>query len=231
MDDIDEWNNGDEWNNNNGQATLQDDIMDAIREDDAEELEDILLEERLDPNMEIDGFPLLSYALVPNTHPKVVAALISLGADPNRYFSNFGYEVITPLMYAAEELNPTAVRILLNNGADPLLRSRDKYRKTAYDMLANHLARKNSKEIREKAEKIADMLRPVTPKRLAKAKLSLKSDPRSVMGSLAVRGRLPANVVRTELFPFLGLTRKRRGSSKSPKRSKSPKGTTRRASR
>jgi len=228
---------GNEWNNNdNPHSAIEDEIMNAIRDDDAEELEEILLEEKLDPNMDIDGFPLLSYALGTNTSPKAVSVLLSLGADPNIYFSNFGYEVITPLMFAAEQLNVPAVRILLNNGADPLLRSRDKYRKTAYDMLANHLARKNSKKIRERAEEIADMLRPVTPKRLSKAKLSLKSDPRIVMGALAVRGRLPANVVREKIYPFLGLsaTRKRRSPrrSKSPtRRSKSPKSATRRVSR
>jgi hypothetical protein len=214
----------DAWDNNDGRDIIAEEILNIISDDNPEMLQQIMLEEEIHPNTAIDEFPLLSYALGENTHPKSGALLLSLGASPNIYFDHY-YEKITPLMYAVEELNPTAVRMMMKAGANPKLKSRDKYQQTAYDMVESHLKnRRISNSALQAAQEIARLLKtPASRENIRKTKRALKSHVRNVMGSLAVRGRLPANIVHAEVLPFLSTryTRKRRDSSKSPKRSRS----------
>jgi ankyrin repeat protein len=90
-----------------------------------------LLEIGADPNpMEHDGFPPLiatiscsrSHAGSPKRHdmPEILQLLLSYGADPNQR----GVNDYTPLHMAVDVRNLPALRILLDAGADPLLRTR-----------------------------------------------------------------------------------------------------------
>lgn len=208
-------------------------IFNAIREDDAETLTRIMMEQNIDPNNLVYGrAPLLIHALIYNESPKAANAVFSLGADPNIYFEYMPFRNMTPLMAATHALNPHAVRILLKNGANPLLKSRDNQRESAYDIIKvdvdNMSNTRPPKELRHRIEEIERMLRPKDPEALRSAKRALKPHTRNIMGSLSVRGRLPSNVVSKEILPFLSTkyTRKGRGS---PKSSRSPKSSTRRA--
>jgi hypothetical protein len=224
-------NNG---NGNNGNINRIDyyPIFNAIREDDAKTLMNIMLEGNIDPNNLVYGqAPLLIHALIYNRSPKAANALFSLGADPNIYFEYFPYRRMTPLMAATHALNPDAVRILLKNGANPELKSNDDYRQSVYDFIKADVDKMNNTapmEVRDRMQKIAKMLH-IDPKELRSAKRALKPHTRNIMGSLSVRGRLPASVVGKEILPFLSTkyTRKRQGS---PKSSRSPKSSTRRTS-
>ena len=103
-----------------------------------------LLELGADPNAPIDdGFPPLIAALtctreVPGKTRRtdvddVLRLLLSFGADPNQR----GINDYTPLHMAVAERNPLAVQILLDNGADPELRTRIDEYETPADMARN----------------------------------------------------------------------------------------------
>jgi ankyrin repeat protein len=90
-----------------------------------------LLEIGADPNAPVDdGFPPLIAALscsrdVPGSARRtdvveIVSLLLSFGADPNQR----GINDYTPLHMAVAERNTVALQILLDNGADPTLRTR-----------------------------------------------------------------------------------------------------------
>ena len=90
-----------------------------------------LLEIGADPNAPVDdGFPPLIAAIVSgrvapgvNTRmdvAEVIKLLLAFGADPNQR----GINDYTPLHMAVEERNPAAIRLLLDGGADPQLRTR-----------------------------------------------------------------------------------------------------------
>jgi hypothetical protein len=90
-----------------------------------------LLEIGADPNAPVDdGFPPLIAALsctreVPSATRRtdvdeILRLLLSFGADPHQR----GINDYTPLHMAVAERNPLAVRILLDGGADPELRTR-----------------------------------------------------------------------------------------------------------
>jgi ankyrin repeat protein len=90
-----------------------------------------LLEIGADPNAPVDdGFPPLIAALCcarerPGTIARtdvaeVIKLLLAFGTDPNQR----GINDYTPLHMAVEERNPAAVRLLLDGGADPHLRTR-----------------------------------------------------------------------------------------------------------
>jgi ankyrin repeat protein len=90
-----------------------------------------LLEIGADPNAPVDdGFPPLIAALgcardEPGTTPRtdvddIIQLLLSHGADPNQR----GVNDYTPLHMAVAERQPVAIRMLLDAGADPDLRTR-----------------------------------------------------------------------------------------------------------
>jgi uncharacterized protein len=90
-----------------------------------------LLEIGADPNASVDdGFPALIAALsctreVPGADRRadvseVIKLLLAFGTDPNQR----GINDYTPLHMAVAERNPAAVRLLLDGGADPQLRTR-----------------------------------------------------------------------------------------------------------
>ena len=207
-------------------------IFRAIREDDAKALKKIMLEYNIDANHGVlGGAPLLVHAIIYNMSPKVANLLLSLGADPNIYYT-IGSWNMTPLMIATNALNVTAVRFLLKNGANPTLKSKDEHRESAYDIIkqsVDNMRNTTPRELRERIEAIEEMLRPIDPKELRSAKRALKPHTRNIMGSLSVRSSIPASVVSKEILPFLSTkyTRKRQGS---PKSSRSPKSSTRRTS-
>jgi ankyrin repeat protein len=63
------------------------------------------------------GAQALHHALMGN-HVEVARLLLDAGADPNAQ-ANFGF---TPLLYAVQELNPAAVRLVLERGGLPNLK-------------------------------------------------------------------------------------------------------------
>ena len=90
-----------------------------------------LLEEGANPNpASLDGFPPLIAALSCHQRPpggaarpdvlEMVALLLAFGADPNQR----GINDYTPLHMAVGVNHPAAVRLLLDAGADPRLRTR-----------------------------------------------------------------------------------------------------------
>ena len=104
-----------------------------------------LLEIGADPNAPVDdGFPPLIAALsctrqMPGANTRsdvaeIIQLLLALGTDPNQR----GINDYTPLHMAVAERNPAAVRLLLDGGADPNLRTRIDSCETPLDM-ANSL--------------------------------------------------------------------------------------------
>ena len=90
-----------------------------------------LLEIGADPDASVgDGFPPLIAALsctrqTPGANTRtdvveIVRLLLAFGTDPNQR----GINDYTPLHMAVAERNPAAVRLLLDGGADPQLRTR-----------------------------------------------------------------------------------------------------------
>jgi uncharacterized protein len=90
-----------------------------------------LLEIGADPNAPVDdGFPPLIAALcctrqTPGANTRtdvaeIIKLLLAFGTDPNQR----GINDYTPLHMAVAERNPAAVRLLLDGGADPQLRTR-----------------------------------------------------------------------------------------------------------
>jgi uncharacterized protein len=104
-----------------------------------------LLEIGANPNAPMgDGFPPLIAALgctreVPGANRRtdvaeIIRLLLAFGTDPNQR----GINDYTPLHMAVAERNPAAVRLLLDGGADPQLRTRIDSYETPLDM-ANSL--------------------------------------------------------------------------------------------
>ena len=223
-------NNGNNWDNNGDNDESEefwvDTLLDAIADDNTDTVEEIINQHQNfgvdDTDIGGEDIPLLSYALGRYTSPKSAELLLRHGANPNRYFNYPSWGLITPLMYAAvEEMNPSAVRLLLKSGADPSLKSRGEYRRTAYEMIEENQLESNNSNTRSVAQQIARMLkRPVSRRALRRTKRALKPHVRNIIGSLSVRGRLPANIVRGKVLPFLGLnaTKKGRNSSKKSKK-------------
>jgi ankyrin repeat protein len=91
-----------------------------------------------------DGFPPLIAALsctreVPGANRRtdvaeIIRLLLAFGADPNQR----GINDYTPLHMAVAERNPAAIRLLLDGGADPQLRTRIDSYETPLEM-ANSL--------------------------------------------------------------------------------------------
>jgi uncharacterized protein len=100
-----------------------------------------LLEIGADPNAPVDdGFPPLIAALgctrqAPGLNTRtdvaeIIRVLLAFGADPNQR----GINDYTPLHMAVAERYPAAVRLLLDGGADPHLRTRIDDYETPLDM-------------------------------------------------------------------------------------------------
>jgi uncharacterized protein len=100
-----------------------------------------LLEIGADPNAPVDdGFPPLIAALsctreVPGGNMRtdvaeIIQLLLAFGTDPNQR----GINDYTPLHMAVAERNPAAVRLLLDGGADPELRTRIDSYETPFEM-------------------------------------------------------------------------------------------------
>ncbi len=82
----------------------------------------LFLEAGFSPSIaDLKGTPLLSLA-VRAQFPQIVSLLVSAGADVNRISADRGY---SPLMDAAQKGDTVIVTLLLNNGADPDLSSKD----------------------------------------------------------------------------------------------------------
>lgn len=96
----------------------------AIRHGD-EDMIKLLVNSGADVNSETDnGVIPLNYAVQNNFSANIIRFLIKNGADVNRPYNILHDEnEKTPLMLACKKKNPTLIRVLIQNGADPTIRN------------------------------------------------------------------------------------------------------------
>lgn len=117
-----------------------------------------------------------------NDRPAEILRLIKLGADPNYQFKE--REGSTPLMVAADFGNFKAIRVLLDNGGDPLLENKDK--KNALWFAQSHkqeLGKTPEKRdqmimlIKQEQEKLLDLAKKLANNAVDKSEIEKLPDP------------------------------------------------------